>query len=383
MSCIVAPTMATCSQQQSLGLASGAMAALTLGLYWRFMRLEAGRTLWPLRRVLVLSHRIALVIPSFSLIAIVAFIVPQGLPVLASAQGLAEGAALWSFFKMIIHAVGPDDECTRLMKESPAVGCLVIKYPVWRRCQSSTLCLGVMRATFLQFFLLRPVLMLVEGAFEINYLETKRKESQTLSSIFNALAIISLAITLPAIVRAYEIFGRLMPELGCLKKVIFVKAFIFIWVVQNNAVRLFPSSDTALVAFLRLRIFSFVVLVELAVLSIALPFIFGSSDSLLNKARALCRATADSPHSSEEALPSATTLLAEIVSLKYSFDPNKASPALSLFPGLFVVDEIDSPLQQQQQEQEQEQEQEQQRASLSPSSAPLTPPTPPPRAEQV
>jgi hypothetical protein len=220
--------------------------------------------------------------------------------------------------------------------------------------------------------------MLVEGAFEINYLETKRKESQTLSSIFNALAIISLAITLPAIVRVYEIFGRLMPELGCLKKVIFVKAFIFIWVVQNNAVRLFSSSDTALMAFLRLRIFSFVVLVELAVLSIALPFIFGSSDSLLNKARALCRATADSPPSSEEALPSATTLLAEIVSLKYSFDPNKASPALSLFPGLFVVDGIDSPLQQ-----EQELEQEQQRASLSPSSAPLTPPIPPPRAEQV
>ena len=295
---------------------------------------------------------------------------------------------MWSFYKMIVHAVGPDDECVRLIQASPAVGCLIVKYPVWRRCQSSTLCLGVMRETFLQFFLLRPVLMLLEGAFELNYLETKRKESYTLTSLFNALAIISLVVTLPAIVRVYEIFGALMPELGCLKKVIFVKSFIFFWVVQNNAVKYFSSSDTLLVAFLRMRIFSFVVLVELVVVSFVLPFLFGSSDSLLNLARAHCRADADSPPSSEKATPSAAALLAEVVSLRYSFDPNKTAPALSLYPhdlGQLRVDiphphgsadaETESPLQQHQ------------RASLSPSpSTPLTPhapPPPPPRAEQV
>jgi Organic solute transporter Ostalpha len=365
MSCIVATGsgLATCSQQQSLGVASGFLTCLCLGLYWRFIRHEARICVGPLRRVLVLSHRIALVIPAFALISIVAYIVPEGLPVLTSAQALAEGAALWAFFKMIVHAVGPDDVCVRLIQASPAVGCLIVKYPMWRQCQQSASCLRLMRETFLQFFLLRPVLMLIEGAFEIKYLQTHDMKLYSLSTLFNALAIISLVITLPAIVRIYEIFGALMPELGCLKKVIFVKTFIFAWVVQNNAVKYFSRNDGQQATFLRMRIFAFVVLVELLLLSLAIPFLFGTRESLVSRASEVCSA------SSDESTPSGLQLLSDIVSSRYNFDANDEFPAFSIYPHVTssvleisdrpraseaVILEIESPLQREGEEEQTE-----------------------------
>jgi len=201
-----------------------------------------------LPRVQILSLRICLVVPLFTIAAIASYVWPVASPVIGAAQALFEGYALLSFFKMSVYFVGSDDKVEEMIADSDST------WPCFYSCQKGNthVCYLAMRYAFLQFLLLRPLLELVAGLFDVDY-ESRYQQKQTASidlsyllfRLFSALGIISLVLTLIPLLRVFHIFYAVLRPLSPLRKVFFIKLFILAWVIQFNVRKIFATQAAA------------------------------------------------------------------------------------------------------------------------------------------
>lgn len=329
--CISTPDRSStgCDAQLAMLVTSCVFVIITFFLFIRFLVQERSMMREPVYRIQILSLRMCTIFPLFSAISFLTFMLPKYFIVFESLYALAEGLCVYCFFKLIIYCAGTNDAIRELIKASKETGCLGSKIPLWRSCQAHPMCLSSINVIFLQFLFVRPLLILSAGIINLTY--GYQAADETLPNLFRFFvvsSIISLVITLPAVVRVYEMIGKSRPEISPLKKAVFVKLVILICVIQFSVVNIISSGYHYSEKDLLNRKIAFCILMEMFGGSVICPYIFTSTPELLRRIDA---ETGHNNFSKNMEIPPVGTYLYQVVALwMFLFDSNN-KPAYSLF----------------------------------------------------
>ena len=212
----------------------------------------------------ILSLRMALLVPLFSIISIISYANPGSIPIMEFFEALIEGYCILSFYKMLFITLPTvtGKSTLSIYKDTPHSG-------IFDKChkENTECCKNTVTILLYQFFLIRPILVLLAGIGEMHHNEEMYKA-------FTALQIISLVSAMIALLRSYHItIDYCAPEFNLTRKVIFIKGIIIIFAIQNIIVNNnFGGNDSSIEY--RRRILAFIVSGELLVLSFFFSPIF-------------------------------------------------------------------------------------------------------------
>jgi len=212
----------------------------------------------------ILSLRMALLVPLFSIIAIISYANPGSIPIMEFFEALIEGYCILSFYKMLFLTLPTvtGKSTVQIYKDTHHSG-------VFDKChkENTECCKSTVTMLLYQFFLIRPILVLLAGIGEIHHNEKMYKA-------FTALQVISLISAMIALLRAYHItIEYCASEFNLTRKVIFIKGIIIIFAIQNIVVNNnFGGHDDSIEY--RRRILAFIVSGELLLLSFFFSPIF-------------------------------------------------------------------------------------------------------------
>ncbi len=212
----------------------------------------------------ILSLRMALLVPLFSIIAIISYADPSSIPVMEFFEALIEGYCILSFYKMLFITLPTvtGKSTLSIYKDTNHAGLFETCHKNNTEC-----CKNTVTILLYQFFLIRPILVLLAAIGELNHDEGMYKA-------FTALQIISLISAMIALLRAYHItIEYSAPEHYLTRKVIFIKAIIIVFAIQNIIVNNNFGGNSGAIEYRR-RILAFIVSGELLILSFFFAPIF-------------------------------------------------------------------------------------------------------------
>lgn len=275
----------SCPAQGVLLALCACLVFVVVLIYVRFVISQRHFWVKGLEHVHLMSLRMPLVLPAYAILSLFVYAFPFYLPAVKIFEAISEGYALICYLKLVLFAVGSEQRARDMIRDSTATGCLCFKYPFWAPFQAHASCLFYVRLGFLQFLFLRPLLFL-GGALVAVLGDTDKTTgrqspaAESLKRAFTVLAVLSLVITLPCILRIYEVFRTKLPDLGLMRKVFFIKGFILLWVIENNIVEFYTDDKGLSASLYSRRVFSIVVLVELCFLSAFLADVFGAGPAM-------------------------------------------------------------------------------------------------------
>jgi hypothetical protein len=212
----------------------------------------------------ILSLRMALLVPLFSIIAIISYVDPSSIPVMEFFEALIEGYCILSFYKMLFITLPTvtGKSTLSIYKDTNHAGLFDTCHKNNTEC-----CKNTVTILLYQFFLIRPILVLIASIGELNH-------DEGMYQAFTALQIISLISAMIALLRAYHItIEYSAPEHYLTRKVIFIKAIIIVFAIQNIIVNNNFGGNSGTIEYRR-RILAFIVSGELLILSFFFAPIF-------------------------------------------------------------------------------------------------------------
>ena len=217
--CLNFTTSNNCQTSWILVGISIALCVLNNLLFWVLVNCRLSSILD--HKINVLTIRIVLLLPAFSIIFMFGSIWPVSLPILESVEALFEGFSVWSFYKMLTLSIPSKELLLNAIKvdsNSGIFGCLT---------QNPSLCFSLVHMLFLLFLFLRPTLLLIAGIAELNY-------NENLTILFSVLALVVLVATMIALIRFTHAVYKLVPTISPLIKIALVKGFIIIIAIENS-----------------------------------------------------------------------------------------------------------------------------------------------------
>jgi hypothetical protein len=165
----------------------------------------------------------ALLMPAYSLILIYIYTAPQAYPILEALLTLVEGFCVYSFFKFTILSAQGRYHLLKTLRDSEYTQpCCHYFQKVSTGCCFSTIYLALW-----QFFIIRPILVLIAGIAEIHNVDSFYK-------IFTALSLLSLVIAMVALIRMYQTIGSIAKHLYPERKILFLKGIILLFQIQDQ-----------------------------------------------------------------------------------------------------------------------------------------------------
>lgn len=193
----------------------------TVGLFIRLVYHEKRHFVFP--RVQIMNLRVAAILPGFSIISLVAFLFPYWMPILEAFEALIEGYCIFCLFKMLVIFVGNTESITNEISNKS------IDVNAFSFCQKNSprKCFRMIQLQMVQFFTLRPILVLIAGLAEM--LNWPRQVYLG----FTVLYVIALFTAMIALINFYRSIKELTAPLNPLRKFLFVKGYILLIVIQN------------------------------------------------------------------------------------------------------------------------------------------------------
>jgi len=228
--------------------------------FTRLLLAEKPEIVYP--KVQILSLRVAAMVPMFAIISLFGYVWPESLDILEAVEAWCEGYCIYCYFKFLTFYIGGKSRIIKLIQDSPhRWWCLPF--------QSSHpgVFYDMLKILISQFLFLRPFLVLIAGIADML---TGRSP---LFVAFTALYIISLVAAMAALIISYHLFGEHTKPLLPLRKILFIKGYIVVLVVQNVVVNFISLQRPELKTTLK-QIYSFAVCGELFILSFFLQSIF-------------------------------------------------------------------------------------------------------------
>jgi hypothetical protein len=204
------------------------MFALIIGLcfisqinYLRLLYFQSALVLD--KRIIVLNVRMATIVPLYSIVMVAGYGAPQALPILDALLALIEGFSVYCFFKMIVLSAESHDQIIKTLKDSDYT------QPCCYSCQKDCTgcCYSTMYLALWQFFIIRPIFVLIDGIAEL-------KGVTRIFEIFTILAIICLIIAMASLIRMYQTIGSIGAHLHSERKILFVKGIILLMIIQTQ-----------------------------------------------------------------------------------------------------------------------------------------------------
>ena len=308
----------SCDTQSILLVLCTILWAIIICIYLAFAANGRNHTTQGTLHVELMVIRMPLVLPVYATLTVFAYCFPFYLPIIEFFETGMEGYCIYCFFKLVMFAVGSEALAADMIRDSSKTGCLCFKFPLWARAQQQPhYFLWMIKWGFLQFLFLRPLFVLCEGLVDVlapmDDTGKHSYESAALQRLFAVLAALCLVAILPCIMRMYVIFSEALQHLQLGRKVLFIKGFILVWVIESNVINNLNARGGDLQGTLiRRRIFSFIVMLELTVLSLLLRYVFCFGPQLLEQWRSL--GAKSLPHAGHEEIsmmhtPSLDTLI--------------------------------------------------------------------------
>ena len=224
--CLRDQSMSCSDQGVLLGFCTYLVFSIVL-VYVRFVVSQRQHWYEGVKHVQIMSLRMPLMIPAYAILSLFVYVFPFYLPIVEIFEAAFEGYAIYCYFKMVLFAVGSEQRVRDMIRDSTATGCLCFRFPLWAPLQAQESCLLRIRLGFLQFLFLRPIFFLASALIEVlgeTDADTGEQAPafESLKRFFAALAVASLVITLPCIVRLFEVFRTTLQDLGLLRKVCLV-----------------------------------------------------------------------------------------------------------------------------------------------------------------
>lgn len=212
----------------------------------------------------ILSLRVALLVPLFSIIAIISFVDPGSIPVIEFFEALIEGYCILSFYKMLFVTLPTvtGKSTLSIYKDTPHTS-------VFDTChkENTECCKNTVTILLYQFFLIRPILVLLAAIGEMHH-------DEGMYQAFTTLQIISLLSAMVALLRSYHIaIDYCAAEFNLKRKIIFIKGIIVVFAIQNIIVNNNFGGNDGGIEYRR-RILAFIVSGELLLLSFFFSPIF-------------------------------------------------------------------------------------------------------------
>ena len=178
-------------------------------------------------RLKILSLRIAMIFPAYSLVSFFICIFPIAEPVIDFFGAIFEGLSFYSYAKLLLFNIGGYDAILSVMQE---------KTPT-RSPELLPLELNMFLWFLMQFMVIRPILLVIAGIIEM----AVPHEHLAYRAVYY-LSVLSTVFGVVGLLRVHRKFSSkseaLMPE----RKIVSVKLFVLLIIIQNAIINLGHAS---------------------------------------------------------------------------------------------------------------------------------------------